>query len=229
MAKNLIKFVLFVAVLSLPNHIGCTKSTESYVPLEEGRTWTYQVGRKRTGLSDNYSVKLASYPYRELEGKRVTPVEYKFKSGSIFYFLLGDANGAGRFARQRSTDVEPEITSPPYYYIKYPIQAGTNWEVKCETFLLKERLPITLNKTIESTDETVTVPAGTFNNCLKVKAIGKTEKNLGYMLGVAKISVEEHIWYAPGIGLVKSVRKENSNNLLVGSGEASSQLTSFKK
>ena len=66
---------------------------------------------------------------------------------------------------------------------------------------------------------------------VKRKADGSWEqaKNLGYMLGVAKISVEEYAWYAPGIGFVKSVRKENSNNLLVGSGEASGQLTSFKK
>jgi len=42
-------------------------------------------------------------------------------------------------------------------------------------------------------------------------------KSLG-IYGKAEVGYEESNWYAPKVGLVKSALKEESNNLLVGTG-----------
>jgi hypothetical protein len=91
-----------------------------------------------------------------------------------------------------------------------------------------ESIPYTMTYLVESKKETVTVPAGTFENCLLVKGSGLVQKDKG-ALGVIKISVSEDSWYAPGIGLVKSVRKESGNHVLVASGEKLLQLLSYEK
>jgi len=79
-----------------------------------------------------------------------------------------------------------------------------------------------------SVDEVVTVPAGTFTKCIKVVGRGSTRKNIGPLMGSAKVEVEYYSWYAAGIGMVKAVMKESSNHLMVGAGEGNLQLESFK-
>ena len=56
--------------------------------------------------------------------------------------------------------------------------------------------------------ESVTVPAGTFENCLKVSYIEKS--NMG------EESMKEYVtaWYAPGIGLVKEESKTKGGELI---------------
>jgi hypothetical protein len=91
-----------------------------------------------------------------------------------------------------------------------------------------EKIPYTLTSTIESIDETVTVSAGTFKGCVKVKGSGNAQKKLG-ILGDAKINVEHYNWFAPGIGTIKSIVKESSNHMMVGSVERAMELEAFKK
>jgi len=43
----------------------------------------------------------------------------------------------------------------------------------------KPRIFVPINSTIESIDEFVKVPAGTFKECLKIKPVGFAEKSLG--------------------------------------------------
>lgn len=88
---------------------------------------------------------------------------------------------------------------------------------------------VTLKSTIESVDEVVTVPAGTFKGCVRVKSVGTTKKDVGAFMGIATIIVEHYDWYAPGVGKIKSIVKEKSNHLMVGSGEMTMQLETFKK
>lgn len=51
-----------------------------------------------------------------------------------------------------------------------------------------------LSWTCLSTDESVTVPAGTFNDCIKFKEVGVWQ---------GQVTTEKHFWLARGVGLVK--------------------------
>jgi hypothetical protein len=116
----------------------------------------------------------------------------------------------------------------PNYIIRYPIKIGTSWEVKARSKLLNNA-PGILKKTIEAIDDTVTVPAGTFKNCLRIKGEGVIRKEeLGNEIIV---NIEEYEWYAPGVGLIKYIGKEKGSGrfLTPDYEEIVAQLESIKK
>jgi hypothetical protein len=221
-----ILFSLFVMIVYV---ISCSKGIDSYYPLKEGRTWEYQMTTgSMFGSAGAQKIVVTNFASRDLKGKKVTPQKIDVGGQTSFSFIAEDAGGILNYASQPPGAAEPEIKATPTYILKNPIQAGTTWEDKTKTALLMEKVPFTLKSTIESKDETVTVPAGTFKDCIKVKGTGSAQKNTGFF-GVAEITVEHYDWFAPGIGMIKSIVKESSNHMMVGSGEVTFQLESFKK
>ena len=81
---------------------------------------------------------------------------------------------------------------------------------------------VTIHLTIEGTSDSVTVPAGTYKECLKIRHVGSNQNK--------SLTLEAYEWYAPEVGLVKSLvtvnkvekdRKKTSEHLTY-------QLDSFK-
>jgi hypothetical protein len=221
--------VLFILLVTMLFFISCSKGSDSYYPLKEGITWTYQISMSRLGSAESQKIVVTNFASRDLKGKKVTPQKLDVNGQTSFSFYAEDESGIFEYASQGPGAPEPEIKVTPTYTLKNPIQVGTTWEDKTKTAFENEKIPYTLKSMIESKDEIVTVPAGTFKGCIKVKGTGSAEKNTG-LFGIAKIKVEHYDWYAPGIGMIKSIVKESSNNIAAGyGGEATLQLESFKK
>lgn len=66
----------------------------------------------------------------------------------------------------------PEIKNPPDFYLRTPFKIRAKWEAQYTTKFLLEPVPLPVTVFIESFDETVTVLAGTFKNCMKVSKKG---------------------------------------------------------
>ena len=221
--------ILFILLVTMFFFISCNKGSDSYYPLKEGLTWTYQISMSRFGATGSQNVVVTNFASRDLKGKKVIPQKLDINGQTSFSFYAEDESGIFEFASQDSGELEPVIKVTPTYTLKNPIKVGTTWENQDKTAFENEKIPYTLKSIIESKDEIVTVPAGTFKGCIKVKGTGSAEKNTG-VFGVAKIKVEHYDWYAPGIGMIKSIVKESSNNIAAGyGGEATLQLESFKK
>lgn len=229
--KNLFVFFVLMMILiliSLPNH---SMASEDYYPLKEGKTWTYQVSiTDRFGNTSGLGkMIITNFAKRELKGEKVTPQKSDLLGQTAFVFITENDKGIYVFAEQNSNSIEPEIKGSLEYLIMRPFQVGTFWSGRTESILLEKEVSLLLKNTIESTDEIVTVSAGTFKNCLKISGKGNIKKDLGSFTGVANITIEDYTWYAPGVGVVKLIRKEKSNHLMVGSGQLSMQLESFKR
>ena len=89
---------------------------------------------------------------------------------------------------------------------------GNSWQ-ETKTSSFKPRISIPIKSTIESINEVVTVPAGTFKGCLKIKSIGSAEKVFGGELvwppkENAKVERERYLWFAPNVGRIKLIFKE---------------------
>ena len=209
---------------------GCGGEDHTLYPLKEGQTWEYQVSTgSMLGSAGGQRATLVNLPQRDLKGRRVTPQKIEIGQQSHFFFIAADDSGIYEYAKQGPGAVEPEIPSTPSYYLRNPLKAGAAWDGKTETNLLMNKLTISVKTTIEALDETVTVPAGTFQKCVKTMTVGQTAHNLGPTKGMAEVNVEEHSWFCTGVGMVKVVRKEVSNNPAMGSGQVSMELASFKK
>lgn len=98
---------------------------------------------------------------------------------------------------------------------------GDSWQEK-EVSPFYPRISVLIKSTIESIDEVVTVPAGTFKRCFKIKSICSAEKVFGEEQTSkvpvwspqekVKIERECYNWFAPNVGHIKVILKEKKTN-----------------
>lgn len=183
----------------------CSKAPETYYPLGEGRTWKYQVSVKKEFGTVGVTLTVVNLASRELKGKKVTPqrVQGQGPAGSYtgFEYIAEDENGVYSFAVQGPDDVEPKTTSAPDYSLKKPVKVGNAWDT---TLDLGGGRSVPAKAAIASIEEVVDVPAGTFKDCVRVRIVGTVKEATGH---------EAYCWYAPSVGLVKSVYPTRSTQL----------------
>ena len=217
MRTGLIAAVVVLLPLLHASTLPGSESSDIYFPLKQGMTWTYEI------ISDKHPTKkitITNMPPREIDNLKLTLRKTEV-GGSTTYFLIGsDDKGIYRYGEQKSENSTPIIAQPRDYYIKNPAGVGTTWDTT--TKLGPEE--VTINLTIESTTDSVTAPAGAFKDCLKIKSMAGNQKK------DSPLTLEAYDWYAPNVGLVKSMvtitrvekdQKKNSEHLTY-------QLESFK-
>ncbi len=225
MNKHISILIFLLSFLTL-NIVGCSKSGTDYIPLDEGRSWTYSLLTTNSfGEKNTLSLTISNLEDRDLNGMRVKVQKSDINGQSSFAFYVEDKNGIAVVAKQSMADTEPIIFSPPRYEIKYPIVQGINWRTRSEAFLVSHNDTLILKSTIESISEVITIPIGSFKDCVKISRKGSIEQHYS-----EHIDVNEQDWYAPGIGCVKGIRTENIT-YSIGQKQAQIiyQLVSYKK
>ncbi|MEA3458526.1 MAG: hypothetical protein U9R21_07610, partial [Candidatus Thermoplasmatota archaeon] len=111
------------------------------------------------------------------------------------------------------------------YEFKTPYFAGRTWEDEGKTIFFAREISVTTTVTIEKIDDVVTIPAGTFENCLRVKSHSNVQNTEGVI-----IKKEHYAWYAPGLGFIKSIYKEECSDPSLGKGGTLTyQLVSYTR
>ncbi len=204
---------LFTWILLLT--IGCEHSASNdYFPLREGKNWTYLLTTTYPEETLRETVTLEN-----LGEISITDKTYHVRRSShgIDYYLNRDETGIYRSALRTLVELKPRLDTNQRFVLKYPLSKGTNWQQITRPMILMRVFPNThLAKSaqvpmifeIMSTDESVTVPAGTFEHCIKVVGEGETEIYTDGVNGYTRIPFKVEEWYAPGVGLVKQVRYE---------------------
>jgi hypothetical protein len=217
MKTRLIGALLGLLSLLSANNLYGSELSETYFPLKPGLTWTYKI------ISDKHPTKtisITNMPSREINNLKLTPRKTEAGGGSTYYLIGSDDKGIYRYGEQKSEKSEPIIDDPRDYYIKTPVSLGTTWDTKAK-FGGED---LTINLTIESLNDSMTVPAGSYQDCLKIKHTSGAQKN------GSGLSVEAYEWYAPNVGLVKSLVtiKKFDHKQLKESEHLNYQLESFK-
>lgn len=145
-----------------------------YFPLAVGNRWIYE-----SSEGTETAPALESWEVVGQHGQIfVVRIQQPFvTTEGITEQLVSTPDGIGRVAGEIS--VSEPLRSAPQFFLKVPLQVGTSWKNR------DGRYAITL------VDESVTVPAGTFANCLEV-----TRWSTG---GTATVMT----LYAPGVGMVQ--------------------------
>jgi hypothetical protein len=198
----------------LPASARCDELGESYYPLKEGLRWDYVV------LSDKSPTKklaITNLAPREVAGKKVTPRKWDLGGQIFIEFMEKDDSGIYRYAEQAGENGSPTLVTPKECHLKFPISEGNSWTM---TTTMGNN-PVTVNLTIESVSESVSVPAGTYRDCLKIKQVGSSD---------AGTSITGYEWYAPQVGIVKSmvtIRQKSKDGATMAENRTY-QLQSFK-
>ena len=209
---------------------------DSYFPLRPGWQWEYALHITTADGASRARYFLTNLqPYRI--GGTVT-MPRRTPAGET-YFYVEDAGGVQRVAELMAGQALKTYAAPQTV-LQYPPAAGARWQAKTRTAVLqvishtegklfRVEAPLMLNYVVDSTDDTVTVPAGRFVHCLRVQAQGKTIADLRRHLGVIEVRVSSTQWYAPGVGLVKAERREVAPFSTLPAGEYDMELAALRR
>lgn len=220
-------FGLLVALLGLAL-TGCGREAgDDYFPLPPGRYWQYHVHTETMKYPSDLKLTVRALPPADWQGAKV---ERKLVNDRYIHFLRRDAEGVFRVA---TTTPEAESASPdepPEPVLVYPLEVGRTWtqtsttgvlDVVVDPFRLQVYIhePVAMTYRVAALDDVVRVPAGRFEGCLRIEGKGHGRyKGMSAILP-ADITVEQTDWYAPGVGLVKTLRIERTTSIVVPKGE----------
>ncbi|MDC3091841.1 hypothetical protein OA848_05595 [Rickettsiales bacterium] len=225
-------FVIFSLVFS-----GCN-SDQNYFPLKEKSILNYNLLFITDGIKDEVSKQTYTVIKKDKQktivlGNSGQIISYKYDSDGIKRESIDYTkneyiiNLGGKIKKIRNFDLPYENLDyeKGHYVIKFPIEVGTSWLVNDKTRLkmtigydkvFETWIPFKLKNKIISVNESVRINNKIFNNCIKVVGKGNTSYNAGPPLGDINIVIENTDWYAPGVGLVKTVRSEKSDSETMG-------------
>ena len=185
--------IVAALVLSLsglmPGGARCDELSESYFPLQEGMRWEYNV---TSDQGETKKLIITNLAPREVNGKKVTPRKWVERGNTFFELMEKDDTGIYRYAEQKGENAPPILITPKECHLRFPITQGNSWNMTTTV----DNSALNLSLTIESVSDDVTVPAGSFKDCVKIKQVGENDA------GAAVMGYE---WYAPKVGVVKSM------------------------
>ena len=230
--------LLFLALLA---GSGCRPGSDrsDYFPLDAGWSWRYRVTSEIKNLGKEHAETLvANRGTIAVDDRKVVPRMYQ--DGHRYYYAAQD-DGVLLVA-DRAVGEEARPAQPDQFVLKYPLDPGTSWSVESQTYLLRRqifsptavimvpiRAPISMTYTIEGKDDVVRVPAGTFRNCLRIHGTATAMRDLGERIGEAEVNVDVIEWFAPGVGFIKMVRKEETRPESHAGGSMTIELQSLNK
>ncbi len=186
---GIVAALLLTIFLCPPGHGRADELGASYFPLKAGMRREYTVTSTQGQTQKLVITDLAP---REVNGVKVTPRQWELGGSTFFELMKQDDTGVYRYAEQTSKTAPPSLVTPMECHLKFPIALGDSWDMVTKV----ANNTLTVNLTIESVSDEVRVPAGTFQDCLKIKQVGENKA------GTAVIGYE---WYAPKVGIVKSM------------------------
>lgn len=232
--KPFMIFLLPAIAAGLP---GCGGNETDYFPLEKGWTWEYRITRTTSDGAARQKYYVTNLAPMKLQEEWVVP--RKTLAGNVYYYKE-TAEGFERVAKRTASDADIALDKKRRILLPAPISQGTRWTYPTQTSLLEKtgppqrteyriRAPVKLNYVIESIDDEVRVPAGRFTRCLRVRGAGSSNVNAANYVGRAHVEVEHIDWYAPEVGLVKTIRREKISSPAIDPGELVMELESISR
>ncbi len=174
------KLLVFVPIALLI--IGCGGGEKNYYPLTEGNTWNYRtitnVTMPDTAFSDTSSMTT-----------EIT-VKTTLNNGTEVYEQIATTDGGKDTSYVQETDdyilsYEDKADTEPDTMVALPLEEGKTWTVFNDSTYTQT------GKAIGK--ESVTVPAGTYDDCWKI----------AYIYADSAFSETSFVYLAPDIGMVK--------------------------
>jgi hypothetical protein len=207
----------------------CDRPEPDYFPLNANRSWQYRVYVNSAHAELEQRHVVSNRPAEVLYDERVVPRQtldgretfYRVNDWGIerVTFDGGVANGQRRLPLRLDEDTiwQADAITGALFRLGPPQRT---------LFRITVQLPLTYR--IEAVDERVDVPAGSFEHCVRVYGTGTMSANVGNYVGQTQITVENWDWYASGVGLVKSLRRETTTSTALPFGERLMELQSFE-
>jgi hypothetical protein len=218
---------------------GCSRpaSTASLFPLEGGHRWVYEVRTAWDGEKVERETRVIT---TEGESSLDGASAWRRRSADgVEWFLRADDSGVYRVASKTDLEAEPQPDKTPRYVLKAPLRVGTSWQATTPAYLLRRRAefppeirhthaPALMTYTIDSLEDTVEVPAGRWDNCLRVAGRASLRLFADPVAGWRDMPLVTTEWYCRGPGLVRLVREEAAQSTFLTGGTMTLELISWQ-
>lgn len=221
---------------------GCGDSSPgepSYFPLNKGWQWTYKLTTDTiAGVKTSEFVVTNQGAVKVGDNDKI--MERRNSFGNSYYFVT-TPTAITRVASKNALDPapRPDIEELPRHVMPLPPKEGATWLTLTSLFLLVKPMdfpqemkygrPMPMTFEIESIDETVTVPAGTFNKCIVITGQRTLRLMSDPVEGMQNIPINQKEWYCPNVGMVKFVRAEIIKGRWISGGTFSLELTKLSR
>ena len=168
MKRRLANAVLAAIVFAAMAASGCTRARTGlaqYFPLKPGMAWTFRFSGS-TGATGELTT--ANQAPRKVFGFTAVPQQNMGGDKSYTEFYADDGVGIRHVAIDESEGLQSRL-SDHSYVIKLPISVGTSWREIDRTF---DGTVYDATTKIESLGDKITVPAGTFSGCVRIRSTG---------------------------------------------------------
>jgi hypothetical protein len=188
---------------------------ERYFPLAARSRWTYRVQELRKNFDYVNRVRVFGPKHLDAINKEVVEVEESYSSTVNGVFLLEEqepvvyfreAGYLNRiFLTQQGGKFVPASGSGDSRFLPEVIVPGSSWDSDSQAFRVGTDLgfKVAHRHTIALEPKPVTVPAGTFRDCLRIDTYSTHGPGSG-QLPNEELTFYYSDWYAPGVGLVRT-------------------------
>lgn len=207
-------------------------SAGSYFPLAPGSNWQYQVTMEADGKSTQITQQISALAPTRHEDRTVHVRRSEQQDNiGVEYWLESDASGVRRIAHRTDAYQEPVMDASPRTVLKLPLKLDATWTAPTVTYgvlrnvdfprKVKEAASTMMTYTVEALDQKVTVPAGSFENCARIKGRAEVTLDMGQVrvragdtlytdanARMRRVPIVHTEWYCQGVGLVKVERLE---------------------
>ncbi len=235
--RNLLVFICLI----LLSGCGPDIPENDFFPLQKGVIWQYKVTKNIANNPKINRFTMTNLGAVELNGDyEGLPVYIRRSSQGTDYFILQDDSGSHRVAKRTVVELKPTMDIEERKILPgfKDLEEGRFWSVDTQPYALRgvdfHSLPdrglkqFVMSNEITDVNATVSVPAGTFENCILVTGQGQISMYVDPRLGYQDILITQKEWYAPGIGLVKLTRDEPMDLPMFKGGTIIFELESFK-
>lgn len=206
-------------------------ASDSYFPLDDGRTWRFSLRYEGEDVPENETLDLSIDRQVSLGERKVS---VRRDALGIEYYIAEDDSGIFRVAFKNDDDEMPTADATPRYVLKRPFGVGTEWSAVTVPYLMKRKNEFPrdlryLHKTlmtyrIEAIEQTVEVPAGKYEHCLRVVGNATLRLYTDPVNGFSDVPLVTTEWYCRGTGLVKFERSEKLRSGFMTGGAVTAEL-----
>lgn len=225
------------AFLALGILSGCSGEADSLYPTDKGHFWQYRTTTMVLDEARDQKMLVTSLGEVQLENRRFLAQRVQqdhvrlLKADDGGIFRVGSRHGREPF----KPDEPPVLIAPPGNLGDFSEQEvrSTLQVIESRTFAREDKLrprrfSVKLALSLAPERETVTVPAGTFADCVVMEARGTRFVPADRGNATAEVNVVERSWFAPGVGLVKVDREERSDSVFLKTGHFTQVLEAFR-
>lgn len=193
-----------------------------YFPTGEGMRFSYAIIMGDNTESISGEMVITILPRTTLGEHQAIPLSGELfiegETDSSLVYMESLPEGIKVIASKDPDDPAPKLERKDNWELKFPLAVGNTWVSHEDSIFFRRDVSYPFTNVIEKMDDVVTVPAGTFQKCMKVREHFSGKVNLGSYDGEAEVTVEGTKWYAPGVGLIKSSMREQSPDRRLGAG-----------